>query len=223
MPGPYPSITLGNVTYSGLGAPLTIGPDFNGSFNTTGGKSLFNDVDHLPAVFRFDFATSVNAFGFNWGAADNTWLLAAFDSGGGLIESLVVHPNFDSSQGEFFGMVGQVLFASSPPNVPSPGTRTRVCRRRVRAYTRRDPRAAPARPHAPAQTDSVAVIAWALPCSGAGSGVVCRTGSDVAGCTGRAVAATSTSAIRSSSMVDICGPQVPEATRPARGTRDRPQ
>jgi len=102
--GLYPSIVLGNVTYSGIGAPLTIGPDFNGSFNTTGGKSIFNDFDLVPAKFRFDFATSVSAFGFNWGAADNTWLLEAFDPGGSLIESLVVPGTFGSNAGEFFGI-----------------------------------------------------------------------------------------------------------------------
>ena len=45
------SITLGNVTYTGIGSPLSIGPDFNGSFNTTGGKSLFNDFDLIPDAF----------------------------------------------------------------------------------------------------------------------------------------------------------------------------
>lgn len=102
--GLYPSISLGNVTYSGIGASLTIGPDFNGSYNTTGGKSIFNDFDLVPAKFRFDFATSVNAFAFNWGAADNTWLLEAFDPGGSLIESLVVPGTFASNSGEFFGI-----------------------------------------------------------------------------------------------------------------------
>jgi len=99
-----PTITLGNVTYTGIGSPLSIGPDFNGSFNTTGGKSMFNDFDLIPDAFRFDFTTSVSAFGFNWGAADNTWLLEAFDSGNGLIESHLVPGTFGSNAGEFFGV-----------------------------------------------------------------------------------------------------------------------
>ena len=46
--GVYNSITIGNVTYSGIGSGLNIGPDFNGNFNTTGGQSLFTDFDHDP-------------------------------------------------------------------------------------------------------------------------------------------------------------------------------
>lgn len=111
--GLYATITLGNVTYSGVGAPLTIGADFNGSFNTTGGKSIFNDFDLVPAQFRFDFATSVSAFGFNWGAADNTWVLQAFDAGGNPIESLVVPGTFGSNNGEFFGIAASgIKFAT---------------------------------------------------------------------------------------------------------------
>src|SRR5688572_10843074 len=55
--GDYGSLTLGNVTYIGVGAPFTIDGSFNGSFNTTGGQSMLNGFDELPAAFRFDFAT----------------------------------------------------------------------------------------------------------------------------------------------------------------------
>ena len=102
--GLYPSITLGNVTYSGIGAALSIGPDFNGSFNTTGGKSLFTDFDLDPDAMRFDFGTAVNAFAFNWGASDNTWTLQAFDAGGGLLDTLLIAATGGSNAGEYFGI-----------------------------------------------------------------------------------------------------------------------
>lgn len=102
--GQYNAITIGNVTYSGIGAPLDIGPDFNGSFNTTGGQSLFTGFDLDPDQIRFDFSSVVTAFGFNWGAADNTWLLEAFDAGGNLIESTTLLATFGSNAGEFFGL-----------------------------------------------------------------------------------------------------------------------
>ena len=96
---------MGNVTYSGIGAALTIGPDFNGLFNTTGGKSVFNDFDFAPGEFRFDFGTAVNAFAFNWGAADiGVWTLRAFDAGDVLLDTLLLTNTVGSNAGEYFGL-----------------------------------------------------------------------------------------------------------------------
>jgi hypothetical protein len=102
--GQYASITLGNVTYTGVGAPFDIDSDFIGGFNTTGTKSMSNDFDLVPAAFRFDFATAVNAFAFNWGAADNSWLLQAFNASNTLLESFLVPGTFASNNGEYFGL-----------------------------------------------------------------------------------------------------------------------
>lgn len=102
--GLYNAITIGAVTYSGIGAPLTIGTDYNGVYNNSGGQSLFNDFDLTPSEFRFDFASTVTAFGFNWGAADNTWLLQAFDAAGNLLESMSILGTFSSNKGEYFGI-----------------------------------------------------------------------------------------------------------------------
>lgn len=111
--GSFNTQTFGNVTFTGVDAPFTIGLDFNGQFNTEGGLSLFNDFDFIPRQFRFDFATAVDAFAFNWGAADFTWLLSAFDSGNNLIESFVVPPTFGSNSGEYFGIAASgIAFAT---------------------------------------------------------------------------------------------------------------
>ena len=102
--GQYASLTLGNVTYIGVDAPFDIDTDFNGSFNTTGGKSMLNDFDLVPSSYRFNFGTPVSAFAFNWGAADFNWTLRAFDAGNNLLESLAVTPTFGSNAGEYFGI-----------------------------------------------------------------------------------------------------------------------
>jgi hypothetical protein len=104
--GQFNSRTIGAVTFSGVDAPFTIGSDFNGQFNTEGGQSMFNDFDFRPETFRFDFAGTVTAFAFNWGAADQfgDWLLSAFDAGGLLIESFIVPNTFFSNAGEYYGI-----------------------------------------------------------------------------------------------------------------------
>jgi hypothetical protein len=105
--GDYESITLGNVTYIGVDAPLTIGPDFNGDFNTTGGKSLFTGFDLIPHEFRFDFATPVDAFAFNWGAADNVFILNAYNADDELLETLAIPATNMSNAGEYFGLAAE--------------------------------------------------------------------------------------------------------------------
>lgn len=102
--GLFNAITFGNTTFTGIGAPVNIGPDFNGSFNTRGVNSMFNGFDFVPASFRFDFANPVSAFGFNWGAADNTWVMNAYNSAGVLLETFAVPGTFSSNAGEYFGI-----------------------------------------------------------------------------------------------------------------------
>jgi hypothetical protein len=102
--GEYAAITLGDVTYTGTDGSFTIGPNYNGSYNTTGGKSVLNNFDYLPHQFRFDFHATVSAFAFNFGASDTDWLLQAFDSVGALIDSLVIAPVLGSNSGDYFGL-----------------------------------------------------------------------------------------------------------------------
>lgn len=102
--GLYAATTLSGVTFTGVGAPFDIGPDFNGSFNTFGGKSLFNGFDFIPSAFRIDFSGAVDAFAFNWGAADNTWTLTAYDSSNVVIESHSIAQAFGSNAGDYRGI-----------------------------------------------------------------------------------------------------------------------
>lgn len=102
--GDYSSLSTGGVTFKGVDAPFTIGTDYNGNYNTNGGKSLYNGFDNTPRSLRFDFSSTVSAFGFNWGAADYAWTLNAYSSGGSLLESLTVNPTYASNNKEFFGI-----------------------------------------------------------------------------------------------------------------------
>ncbi len=102
--GNYSSLTIGNASFIGVDAPFTVGADFNGSFNTSGGQSLFNGLDLVPAQLRVEFATPVDAFAFNWGAADNQWLMSAFDSANSLLESTLVPAVLGSNAGDYFGI-----------------------------------------------------------------------------------------------------------------------
>jgi hypothetical protein len=105
--GDYASITLGDVTYIGVDAPLTIGPDFNGDFNTTGGKSLFTGFDLIPHQFRFDFAVPLDAFAFNWGASDNVFTLNAYGSADELLATLAIPATTGSNAGDYFGLAAE--------------------------------------------------------------------------------------------------------------------
>ena len=104
-PGLYSSITLSGVTFaSGTIDPISIGPDFNGLFNTRGTQSLFNDFDHVPDKIVITFSSVVSAFAFNWGAADNIWTIEAFDSASALIESDLMAAVFGSNAGDYYGI-----------------------------------------------------------------------------------------------------------------------
>jgi hypothetical protein len=103
--GIFTTLVFGDLTVTGVDAPFTLGPDYNGQYNTRGTYSVYNDFDYVPTSFRFDFAAPVQAFGFNWGAADGgQWVLSAFDSGGALIESHSVASTWDSNAGDYIGI-----------------------------------------------------------------------------------------------------------------------
>jgi hypothetical protein len=102
--GLYDTLTFGNVTITGVDAPFTIGSAYAGNYNTTGSQSLYNDFDYVPLSIKFSFATAVEAFAFNWGAADTDWTLAAYDAASNLLESFVLTPTFGSNAGEYYGI-----------------------------------------------------------------------------------------------------------------------
>ncbi len=104
--GDFASFTSGAVTFTGIGAPLTVGSDFNGSFNTRGVNSLLTGFDLDPDAFEITLASPVSAFAFLWGASDNTWTMDVYDSANTLLESIAVSAVFASNDGDYFGATG---------------------------------------------------------------------------------------------------------------------
>ncbi|MGG7565840.1 VPLPA-CTERM sorting domain-containing protein [Rhodovulum sp. DZ06] len=59
--------------------------------------------------FRFDFATTMNTFGFNFGANDANWILRAYDSDDNLLEELEIGyvAIGEVSDGQFYGIYAE--------------------------------------------------------------------------------------------------------------------
>lgn len=104
--GDYSALTIGNVTFKGVDDSFRITSDYVGSYNNTGRLDLDNGPydSTMTYSFRFDFASTVNAFAFNWGAADNVWLLSAYDSSNNLLDSLALTATHGSNAGDYFGL-----------------------------------------------------------------------------------------------------------------------
>jgi len=81
-----------------------INNSYSGSYNTTG-YSLQNTYNNNAfSSLMISFATPTSAFAFNWGAADTNWTLAAYTSGGTLIESQDILPTKGTNNGDFDGL-----------------------------------------------------------------------------------------------------------------------
>lgn len=142
-PGVYTTLTIGNVSFVGVDDALRISSDYGGSYNTSGTHLNNGPYDSTMAYsLRFNFGSAVNAFAFNWGAADNLWLLSAFDASNNLLDSLVLTATSSSNSGEYFGLAAAGIsyatlinqsgdagdwvfidnFTSSANQVPEPAT-----------------------------------------------------------------------------------------------------
>jgi hypothetical protein len=107
--GDYGDLTLGEVRFTS-DPSFTITNMNNGDLNTSGGGHLTNAEDKDPGDFRLNFLEGTNAFAFNLGAVDVTWLLSGFDAKGKLVEELAIDPTRDSNRGEYFGLTSSVEF-----------------------------------------------------------------------------------------------------------------
>lgn len=104
-PGSYTALTLSDVTFTpGANSALYVNSDYAGSYNTQG-RSLANTyADNAFTQLTITFNSAVNAFGFNWGAADSTWTLSAYDASNTLLGSRSLTATFSSNAGEFLGL-----------------------------------------------------------------------------------------------------------------------
>ena len=109
------ALTIGGVTFLATSCATSCSPSntppafyidnsYAGNYNTTG-YSLQNTYNNNAfSALMISFATPTSAFAFNWGAADTAWTLAAYTTGGILIESQDIAPTFGSNAGEFYGL-----------------------------------------------------------------------------------------------------------------------
>lgn len=106
------SVTSGNVTVSGIGGSIRAANDYPNQYNGRGAAYLDNDSGATNG-FRFDFASIVNAFAFNFGASDEVWMLTAFDAAGHMLESVQAPVTSTSNAGDYIGLsVGGIQYAT---------------------------------------------------------------------------------------------------------------
>jgi len=84
---------------------LRIAPFGEGGSGWMGSGQTLSTVNTVaPSSFVIDFATTVSAFGMNWGAANPNWQVDLFDSSNALLESLTfVGGNAGATFSEFYG------------------------------------------------------------------------------------------------------------------------
>lgn len=99
----FSSLTVANVTFSGIGGNLRTDNSYPNQYNGRGARYLDNNAGSTPTI-RFDFATPVAAFAFNWGASDVSWVLRAYDSSNNLIESFNLPLTNNSNAGNYYGL-----------------------------------------------------------------------------------------------------------------------
>lgn len=100
--GVYNILSIGDVTFSADPSTLRIQSTYAGQFNTTG-LYLDNNSNGFGSL-TIDFTTSVNAFGFNFGASNTNWTLTAYDTHDNVLESTIIAETTGSNAGDFFGL-----------------------------------------------------------------------------------------------------------------------
>lgn len=84
--GTFTSRTFGDFVNFSTNNALFVDNDYNGQYGSSGNHiaNRFNN----PSPVTISFATSVSAFGFNWGAADQPWTMQLFGSNNTLLETI---------------------------------------------------------------------------------------------------------------------------------------
>lgn len=96
------------------GKNMYVGSWYTQQRNTTGAKSLYNlDNNTGFSTLYMNFDAPVSAFGFNFGASDIAWTLAAYNAAGKLLESYVLPVIGASNKGDFFGIANSAGIASA--------------------------------------------------------------------------------------------------------------
>jgi len=91
----FNSETLGSFSNRIFNGDVTISPT-SGTFNieTAHSGQYGSSGAYLGSPsgqsFVIDFATTVSAFGFSWGAADQSWVMSLFDTSNSLLETISI-------------------------------------------------------------------------------------------------------------------------------------
>jgi hypothetical protein len=100
----FSSLSLGGVTFSGIGGNLRTDNTYANQYNGRGTRYLDNNAGSFTSGIRFDFASTLSAFAFNWGASDSQWKLSAYDAANNLLESYLVPITYASNAGDYIGL-----------------------------------------------------------------------------------------------------------------------
>lgn len=102
--GYYPSMTIGDVTFSGIGGDLRISNDSNGEYVPP--SSTFLDNKTGGTGFQFDFSTGVNAFALKIGATNDAQTLTAYDSLDNVLGVINIPDQVETQPYPFTGVYG---------------------------------------------------------------------------------------------------------------------
>ena len=110
--GRFQSLTVNDVTFSTNSnqAGYVIN-DYSGAYNSQGYSIQNNYTSDAFTSIKINFANAVSAFGFNFGASDNNWILKGFDSNNNLLDTYTILPTYGSNAGDFFGLKGNGLIS----------------------------------------------------------------------------------------------------------------
>jgi len=82
-PGVYPSLAVGDVTFTANNKFLRIDSTYDGWFGTDG--YYLDNWTYIESGFSsmtIDFGTEASAFGFRWGGANSVWSLSVYNTSG---------------------------------------------------------------------------------------------------------------------------------------------
>lgn len=104
------SFVYGDVTMTGNN-PLLITDAFDGSHNTTGNSLALTGNDRTQEIV-FDFATPVDAFGFNFGGTNETWHLVAYGAGDTVLSELDLPQIDPTNDGDWRGIAASGIVSA---------------------------------------------------------------------------------------------------------------
>jgi hypothetical protein len=105
-----PNQSFGSANFNGVqftgpaSGSLRVDNFYVGQYNSRGAHYFDNNAGNT-SVFNFSFTSGpVSEFAFLWGAADETWIMTAFNSSNVALESYALTPTHASNSGDYVGI-----------------------------------------------------------------------------------------------------------------------